>query len=80
MMALKTEFSDEFQHKAHKYFSRYTIDRSTNTTVVKEGSKGHVGMVRSAGPGAGNFTFVSLHESGHMVRLLLCTVSSLEII
>ncbi|EFP76336.2 hypothetical protein PGT21_011218 [Puccinia graminis f. sp. tritici] len=65
MMALKTEFSDEFQHKAHKYLSRYSLEGG-NSTVVKD-APGHVGMVRSAGPGAGNFTFVSLYESGHMV-------------
>ncbi|KNF03737.1 hypothetical protein PSTG_03259 [Puccinia striiformis f. sp. tritici PST-78] len=67
MLAMKTEFSEEFQHKSHKYLSRYTIDSASNSTLVKEGSKGHVGMVRSAGPGAGNFTYVSLYESGHMV-------------
>jgi len=66
MMALKTEFSEEFQHKSHKYLSRYTLG-GDNSTVVEADSKGHVGMVRSAGPGAGNFTYVSLYESGHMV-------------
>ncbi|PLW15478.1 hypothetical protein PCASD_18973 [Puccinia coronata f. sp. avenae] len=65
MMALETEFSDEFRHKAHKYYSRYSLQG--NATVVQEDSPGHVGMVRSAGPGAGNLTYVSLRESGHMV-------------
>jgi cathepsin A (carboxypeptidase C) len=68
MMALETEFSDEFRHKAHKYYSRYSLQG--NATVVQEDSPGHVGMVRSAGPGAGNLTYVSLRESGHMVRAL----------
>ncbi|KAI8444225.1 carboxypeptidase C [Phakopsora pachyrhizi] len=63
MMALDTPFQEEFQNQTHKYLSKHS---SGNRTEVS-GTHNHVGMLRTAGPGAGNFSYVSLYESGHMV-------------
>lgn len=67
LLALETEFTEEFQHKAHKYLSRHPLRGRNSTVADHPGSLSHVGMFRSGGPGAGNLTFVSIYESGHMV-------------
>ncbi|MBW0479329.1 hypothetical protein O181_019044 [Austropuccinia psidii MF-1] len=66
MLALESPFQQEFENNQNKYFSRFQLSRP-NSTAQASSKSTHAGMVRSAGPGAGNFTFVSLFESGHMV-------------
>lgn len=63
MLALETNFSQEFGSKSHKYISEVAAQK----TLGSSHQAGHVGQIRSAGSGAGNFTFISLFESGHMV-------------
>ncbi|KAG0148516.1 hypothetical protein CROQUDRAFT_41326 [Cronartium quercuum f. sp. fusiforme G11] len=60
MLALNTTFSEEFGAPHQKYLSKAALPES-------ESEPAHVGMIRSAGPGAGNFTYISLFEAGHMV-------------
>lgn len=65
MLNLDTSFTKAFANSSHDYFSATTSSSSSAKDKKKHKA---VGKVRSAGPGAGNYTFVSLYEAGHMVR------------
>jgi len=65
MLGLNTVFSGEFNQTSHKYMSHFPSSNKTQTDSSK--TEHHVGTLRYAGPGAGNITFVSLFDAGHMV-------------
>ncbi|KDQ62956.1 hypothetical protein JAAARDRAFT_119033 [Jaapia argillacea MUCL 33604] len=54
MLALDTKFTEEF-----------TSSPALPWVTLSSGNI--AGLVRSAGPGAGNYTFVNVYEAGHMV-------------
>ncbi|KAH9821652.1 putative carboxypeptidase C [Melampsora americana] len=69
MLELDTQFTQEFSIKRHKYFSDVAKEKQSTLGLdqAPRSEAGHVGTIRSAGQGAGNYTFVSFFESGHMV-------------